>query len=75
MDSDEHDLVEVEAGAETLGRPLSAIRNERDGLVLGLVHDGKITLGIGGDPVIAAGDHLLIAEKTASPESARRVPG
>lgn len=63
VDSDEHDLVEVEAGTEVQGRPLSAIRNERDGLVLGLVHDGKVTLGIGDDPVIAAGDHLLVAEK------------
>jgi voltage-gated potassium channel len=65
VDSDEHDLVEVEAGRQAQGRPLSAIRNERDGLVLGLVHDGKVTLGIGSDPVVAAGDHLLVAEKAA----------
>lgn len=65
VDSDEHDLLEVEAGGEVQGRPLSAIRNERDGLVLGLVHDGQVTLGIGDDPVIVAGDRLLVAEKTA----------
>jgi voltage-gated potassium channel len=63
VDSEEHDLAEVEAGADAVGRPLSAIRNERLGLVLGLVHDGQVTLGIGDDPVVAAGDHLLVAEK------------
>ena len=31
-------------------------------LVLGLVHDGRFVLGIGDDPVVARGDHLLIAQ-------------
>jgi hypothetical protein len=35
---------------------------QRSGLVLGLVHAGQFTLGIGEDPVIVAGDRLLIAE-------------
>jgi hypothetical protein len=35
------------------------------GLVLGLVHAGQFTLGIGNDPVIAAGDRLLIAEEAS----------
>jgi voltage-gated potassium channel len=64
VDSDEHDLVEVEADGQAQGRPLSAIRNEREGLVLALVHDGQLTLGIGADPVIAPGDRLLVAEKS-----------
>jgi voltage-gated potassium channel len=55
-------LAEVEVGAAAVGRPLSAIRNERLGLVLGLVRDGKFTLGLDDDPVIAAGDRLLVAE-------------
>jgi voltage-gated potassium channel len=62
VDSDAHQLSEVEAGAEAVGRPLSAVRDERDGLVLGLVHDGKFTLGVGDDPPVQAGDRLLIAE-------------
>ena len=33
------------------------------GLVLGLVHDGHVALGVGDDPVIAAGDRLLVARK------------
>ena len=55
-------LAEVEVGAAAVGRPLSAIRSERLGLVLGLVRDGKFTLGLADDPVIAAGDRLLVAE-------------
>jgi hypothetical protein len=30
--------------------------------VLSLVHDGKFVRGIGEDPVIGSGDHLLVAE-------------
>jgi voltage-gated potassium channel len=73
VDSDTHQLSEVEAGADAVGKPLSAVRDERDGLVLGLVHGGKFTLGVGDDPSVQAGDRLLIAEPL-DPEkvSARR---
>jgi voltage-gated potassium channel len=62
VESNSHKLAEVEADAAAVGRPLSAIRDERSDLVLGLVHGGAFTLGIGTDPVITAGDSLLIAE-------------
>jgi voltage-gated potassium channel len=62
VDSDEHCLVELAAPAEFVGRPLSVVRRDHGGLVLGLVHDSRVTLGIGDDPVIAAGDRLLVAE-------------
>ena len=64
MDSDEHNLTEVKAETAAIGRPLSAIRDERAGLVLGIVHNGTFSLGIGTDPVIAEGDSLLLAEPT-----------
>lgn len=54
-------LAEVDAGGAA-GKRLSAVRNERAGLVLGLVRDGEFTLGLRDDPVIAAGDRLLVAE-------------
>jgi voltage-gated potassium channel len=57
-------LAEIEAGTAAVGKPLSAIRSERAGLVLGLVRNGQFTLGIGEDPVVAAGDRLLVAEAT-----------
>ena len=55
-------LAEVEADPAMIGKALSAVRDERGGLVLGVVHAGTFTLGIGDDPVIAAGNRLLIAE-------------
>jgi voltage-gated potassium channel len=55
-------LAEVDAGPDTIGKTLSAVRDERGGLVLGVVHAGRFTLGIGDDPVIASGDRLLIAD-------------
>jgi voltage-gated potassium channel len=58
-------LAEIEV-ASAVGKPLSAVRNEHAGLVLGLVRSGTFTLGIGEDPVVAAGDRLLIAEATRS---------
>jgi voltage-gated potassium channel len=56
-------LAEVDPGT-SVGKRLSAVRNERPGLVLGLVRDGEFTLGLGDDPVVAAGDRLLVAEAT-----------
>ena len=63
-------LAEVDADPGMVGRALSAIRDERGGLVLGLVHDGRFTLGLDEDPVVAAGDRVLIAE--AAPAGHRR---
>jgi voltage-gated potassium channel len=60
-------LAEVDADPAAVGKALSTIRDERAGLVLGLVHDGRFTLGITEDPVVAAGDRLLIAEATPVP--------
>jgi voltage-gated potassium channel len=73
VDSARQRLVEVEADQATAGRQLSAVRDERAGLVLGLVHDGAFTLGVSDDPVIATGDHLLIAEP--DPAAALKKPG
>lgn len=66
VESDRHSLNEIEADQTAIGRPLSAIRDERSGLVLGLIHDGRFLLGIGEDPVVAAGDQLLLAEPRPS---------
>ncbi len=62
-------FAEIEAGTAAVGRPLSAIRTERAGLVLGLVSNGEFTLGIGDDPVVAAGDRLLVAQASPARQS------
>jgi len=61
VESARHKLTEVPAAGGMVGRLLSAVRDEQDDLVLGLVHAGQFSLGVGEDPVIAAGDTLLIA--------------
>lgn len=70
--SNQHRLVEVAPDEAALGKPLSAVRDERSGLVLGLVHDGEFTLGIGDDPVVASGDRLLLAEPEPAAGHERR---
>jgi hypothetical protein len=70
VESGQDMLTEIDPSDASIGRALSAIRDERGGLVLGLVHEGGFTIGIGEDPVVAAGDTLLIAE--APPAGHRR---
>jgi voltage-gated potassium channel len=72
VEADNHKLSEVEAGPDTIGKPLSAVRAERTGLLLGLVHDGAFTLGLAADPVIQAGDYLLLAEQQLPDRVGRR---
>ncbi|HXB48077.1 MAG TPA: ion channel [Streptosporangiaceae bacterium] len=74
--SGHHRLSEIEAGTDAVGRPLSAVRDKRDDLVLGLVHDSKFMLGVGDDPVVQAGDRLLVAvaEHAGRASAGRREP-
>jgi voltage-gated potassium channel len=62
VDSEQHSLREISADPAIVGRALSSVRSERSGLVLGLVHQGRVIMGIGEDPMVAAGDQLLVAE-------------
>jgi voltage-gated potassium channel len=71
VESPRHRLSEVDAATEgAVGKALSAVRDEREGLVLGLVHDGSFSLGLNEDPTVEAGDTLLIAE--SAPANGRR---
>jgi voltage-gated potassium channel len=72
LESENHRLSEVEAGADAVGKLLSAVRDERGGLVLGLVHGGRFTLGLARDPVIEHGDYLVIAERHEADAVRRR---
>lgn len=60
-------FAEVDAGPAAVGRRLSAVRGERLGLVLGLVRNGEFNIGLADDPVIEAGDRLLVAEGAGRP--------
>jgi voltage-gated potassium channel len=60
VSSERYRLQELEVAAESVGRTLSAIRAEHSGLVLGLVQGNEISLGVGRDPLAAAGDRMLV---------------
>jgi voltage-gated potassium channel len=73
VESESHRLSEVDAASEgAVGKALSAVRDERDGLVLGLVHNGRFSLGIAEDPTVQAGDSLLVAESAPAAANGRR---
>lgn len=59
---EQHHLSEVtiEPGAEP--RPLSQIRAERRGLILGAVKGGEVSLGVSDDPMVGPGDAILVVE-------------
>jgi voltage-gated potassium channel len=61
VDSESHRLVELDVEAAEIGQAFSQVRDDREGLVLGLVRGGGVSLGIGEDPTLAEGDKLLIA--------------
>ena len=61
-----HRLAEVPAADSAVGRHLSAVRDAHPGLVLGIIHNGAFDLGIGDDPVVAAGDALLVAQPSGT---------
>jgi voltage-gated potassium channel len=62
VEADTHRIGEFDVDPLLVGKRLSAVREERAGLVLGLVQQGKFTLGVDADPVVLAGDRLLVAE-------------
>jgi len=70
--SEHHRLVEVEVDRRCVGKPLSTVRNERDGLVLGVVGAAGVSLGIGEEPRLESGDKLLIAEPLQESSRSRR---
>jgi voltage-gated potassium channel len=65
-------LAEVDIDPEMIGKSLSSVRQERAGLVFGVVREGRFNLGLGEDLVIAAGDRLLVAEPAPEGTAAAR---
>jgi len=59
--SNEYKLEEVPVSQDDVGKQLSAIRSEHRDLVLGLVTGSHgVALGIGTDPILSDGDHLIV---------------
>ena len=45
---------------------LSSARATAGTLVLGIAHDGKVDLGVGTDPILSAGDRLIVLRQAAT---------
>lgn len=59
VDGDGYKLEEIPVAPPQFGKTLRAVRAEADGLLLGIVRDGKVTLGIKENPTLAEGDMLV----------------
>jgi voltage-gated potassium channel len=62
IDNANYRLVEAPVDATFVSQPLSKARAEADALVLGIARGTDVDLGIADDPVLAAGDRLIVLE-------------
>jgi voltage-gated potassium channel len=59
IDGEGYKLEEVPVATELIGSSLRAVRAEMDGLLLGMIRAGRVTLGIRENPTLAEGDRLV----------------
>lgn len=59
IDGEGYRLEEVAVDPELVGTPLREVRADVDGLLLGIVRGGRVTLGIRENPTLEAGDILV----------------
>ncbi len=66
MGNDGYQLRELPVDAAWVGQRLSSVRQSHPGLILGAVHDGKVTLGVGSDPSLSGADKILVVLREES---------
>lgn len=64
--SERERLVEEEVPPAATPRLLSTLRAARAELLLGVVHGGEVSLGVGDDPEVLPGDILLLVQASAA---------
>ena len=62
LDSTSYRMAETEVDPALVSQPLSKARAISGALVLGIAHGSSVELGVGSDPVLAAGDRLIVLE-------------
>jgi hypothetical protein len=67
VDSEDYQLKEVPVEASQVGRSLREVRAGREGLVLGAVHGGQVTVGVAEEVTLASDDRLLVLEAGQRP--------
>jgi voltage-gated potassium channel len=58
-------LAQQPVGDAFVDRPPSDARGTAGSLVLGLLREGQVDLGVGDDPILAAGDRLIVLDVIA----------
>jgi voltage-gated potassium channel len=59
LDGDGYRIEEVDCAGHLTGTTLQEARTQADGLLLGIIRDGKVSLGIGDNPTLAVGDRIV----------------
>jgi voltage-gated potassium channel len=62
LDSTNYRMAEKDIDESLISEPLSKARGMAGALVLGIARTGGVDLGVGDDPVLAAGDRLIVLE-------------
>lgn len=62
VDTETYRLAEQEVDDALVSRKLSEARATAGSLVLGIARDGHVDLGVGDDPVLSAGDKLIVLD-------------
>ena len=65
LDTASYRMIEADVEESLVSRPLSDARGHAGRLVLGIYRDGKVDLGVSDDPVLIAGDRLILLEAKA----------
>jgi voltage-gated potassium channel len=62
VDSTRYQLKQLPVEPELVSQPLSRARATSERLVLGIAREEHVDLGVGDDPTLDAGDHLVVLE-------------
>ncbi|MGA2013096.1 MAG: ion channel [Solirubrobacteraceae bacterium] len=65
VDTTSYRLIEAAVDPDLVAQPLSRARQSAGTLVLGISRGDHVDLGVGDDPVLAAGDRLIVLRATA----------
>jgi voltage-gated potassium channel len=74
LDGRGYKIEEVDVSAELTGTKLQTARAEANGLLLGIVRDGTVSLGIDDNPTLSAGDRIVRVCADRTPHSAHHSP-
>jgi voltage-gated potassium channel len=75
VDSSRYQLTELDVPEDLVGLTMSAARDRRDELILAVVHDDRVMMGVNNNPVLEAGDRLLMMLPCGNRDARRAARG